>query len=49
MNLSHFFPLADVAIRPMIAATILIPVLVVAVAVIAAVILIKAIRKHRGE
>lgn len=49
MNLSDFFPLADVAIRPMITTVILIPVLVATVVVLAAVILIKAIRKRRNK
>lgn len=49
MNLCDSMPLADVAVGPTIATTILIPVLVVAVVVIAAVVLIKAIRKRRNK
>ena len=49
MDLSVLFPLADVAMGPMIATMILVPVLVVAVVTVAAAILIKVLRKRRGK
>lgn len=49
MNLCDFLPLADVAVGPTITATILLPVMAAALVVIAAVILIKAIRKRRNK
>ena len=49
MNLSALFPLADVAMGPMIATMVLVPVLAVAVVIIAAALLVKAIRKRRGQ
>ena len=49
MNLSALLPLADVAMGPMVATMILVPVLVIAVVIIAAAILVKVIRKRREK
>ena len=49
MNLSMFFPLADVAMGPMVATMILVPVLVIAVVIVAAAILVRVLRKRREK
>ena len=49
MNLSALLPFADVAMGPMVATMILVPVLVIAVVIIAAALLIRVIRKRREK